>query len=153
LERSNVSGGATVAPIFGFPAGCIAKPFRISKAWHILFLRVASRSAPRKCKREEVITMLGTEYESTDERLSTREYTEKALREAVMVTRDAIREASTERNGYLFEEYVRFLDSLTGNLARLSELLLVIEADKKMPIIYRRQYFPRQDAPSASITR
>ncbi len=98
--------------------------------------------------------MFGTEYESSDEKLPNREYTEKALREAVMVTRDAIREANRERSGYLFEEYVRFLDSLTGNLARLSELLLVIEADKKAPVLYRRQYYPRQEAPSpSSLTR
>lgn len=98
--------------------------------------------------------MLETEYESTDERLSNREYMEKALREAIMVTRNAIREASMERNGYLFEEYVRFLDSLTGDLARLSELLLITEANKKMPAIYRRQYDRRQGNPSpASITR
>lgn len=80
--------------------------------------------------------MIWTEDESTDRLLANRDYMEKALREAVMITRHAIREASMARNNYLFEEYVRFLDSLTGDLTKLSELLLVIEADKKIPIRY-----------------
>jgi len=98
--------------------------------------------------------MIWSENESADHLLSNREYMKKALREAIMVTRNAIREARMERNDYLFEEYVRFLDSLTGDLARLSELLLITEADKKMPAIYRRQYDRRQGTPPpASITR
>ncbi len=98
--------------------------------------------------------MIWPENESADYLLSNREYMEKALREAIMVTRNAIREASMERNGYLFEEYIRFLDSLTGDLARLSELLLITEADKKLPAIYRRQYDRRQTPPPpASIKR
>ncbi len=71
--------------------------------------------------------------DNTEQQETTRDHMEKALLEAVTVIRDAIREASMTRNTFLFEEYVRFLDSLSGDLAKLSEVLLALEAEKKLP--------------------
>ncbi|MDT8902160.1 hypothetical protein [Anaeroselena agilis] len=95
--------------------------------------------------------MIWTEDERADHLLANREYMERALREAVMVTRNAIREISMARDGYLFEEYVRFLDSLTGDLTRLTGLLLAIETEKKPLIRYRgRHDYAREVPPPAA---
>jgi hypothetical protein len=67
------------------------------------------------------------------QRQASRDYLETALLEAITVIRDAIHEARSTRNSFLFEEYVRFLNSLAGDLTNLSAVLLAIEAGKRLP--------------------
>lgn len=70
--------------------------------------------------------MYWVDDDNDDHLLSNADYMEKTLREALTVTRLAIREANTARNSFLFEEYVRYLGSLNGDLTKLAEVLLAL---------------------------
>lgn len=77
------------------------------------------------------------------------EYMETVLQEALTVTSEAINEASLSRGSFLFEEYVRYLDTLTGNLARISEVLLAIRVNKQLRVGDMVFHAARQEAAPA----
>lgn len=90
--------------------------------------------------------MYWVDDDNDDHLLSNSKYMEKALREALTVTRLAIREASMSRNSFLFEEYVRFIGSLNNDLTKLSEVFLALNAraDKQKLVRDRDFHVARQ---------
>ncbi len=71
--------------------------------------------------------MLSVDCEPGCYTLTDLEYSEHALREVLVETHKAIREAVSTKNNFTFEGYVNILASLTNNLKSITESLLAVK--------------------------